>query len=127
MRELRRASLKWWARREAIVNAFVRKEGRRHFYKCAKCDGEFPRKGVQADHINPVIDPTKKTFTIEEFCDRLLVGVDGFQILCLKCHEEKTIKENEIRDKVKGPRKGKGKKDGTRKKCKKSRLGRSGS
>lgn len=124
IRELRRASVKWWARNEALKKAFVRKVGLKFMYKCAKCGLEYTRKQVQADHIEPVIDPTKKDFTIDEFCSRLLVGVEGYQILCKSCHTDKTNAENLIREKVKGK---KVKKDGTikksSKKSKKSRLG----
>jgi len=53
---------------------------------CAKCENLFPKGKMQADHIVPVIGP-------EGFVDwntavaRMFVEVDGYQALCIECHQ----------------------------------------
>jgi hypothetical protein len=51
----------------------------------------FPSSEVQADHINPVIDPTVGFVSWDSVIERMFCETDGFQILCKTCH---TVKSN---------------------------------
>jgi hypothetical protein len=100
---LRTLSRKWGPRNEALSKAFTRTKvntatGRlaKH-YKCAGCEKEFPGKLVAADHIEPVVDPSKGFVSWDVFIDRLLCEVDGYQILCKNCHDAKTAEERIVR------------------------------
>jgi len=60
-------------------------------YICASCTKEFPMKGVQVDHIKPVVP---KNFTNwDDFIERLYCEKRGLQVLCKGCHKEKSGKE----------------------------------
>lgn len=89
---LRRASYKWPARTEALRQARLR----RGIYQCADCEGEFKRKEVHLDHIQPVVS-FDGFGTWDDFILRLFCDVDGFQVLCEPCHSAKTLVENTIR------------------------------
>ena len=97
MNVLRKASLRWYARGLAQKKAVVRKEGRKNVYVCAKCEQEIYRKDTKLDHIEPVVDPKKKGFTLDEFVARLLVEESGWQVLCKPCHDIKTKEETDER------------------------------
>lgn len=130
---LRRASVKWWGAGQALKDAFVRKEGRKYVYQCAHCLGEFYRTEINRDHIEPVVpvDKSKDELTMDEYCATLLPGPLGYQILCIKCHDKKSEKENALRrknGKLSSTKKAKTTKRKTKKKSKstkrkKSRLG----
>lgn len=78
-------------------------------YKCADCGQSFPRKEVQCDHIDPVIDPKDGFKGWDEYIRRMLcldekleadflyIAKYKLQILCSDCHTIKSNKENEIR------------------------------
>lgn len=67
-------------------------------FTCAKCDEVFPKKQVQVDHINPVIDPKRGFLDWNTYIDRLLnVTIHDVQILCKDCHQLKTQAESAIR------------------------------
>src|SRR4030042_6202478 len=80
---------RWPPKYECLANASVgkkvnKKTGRVAEHKrCAFCLGEFPSKEIQADHIQPVIDPTVGFVDWNTFIERIAVGVDGYQALCL--------------------------------------------
>lgn len=93
---LRRASYRWYARNEALRLSRVE----RGFYKCAACKQTFARKEVQIDHINPVVKITGFT-TWDDYINRLFCPVEGLQILCLTCHDSKTLIEQNRRKKHK--------------------------
>ena len=98
---LRRNSIKWGESNKALREAFIRKEGRKYIYRCASCKGEFTRKEVHRDHIDPVV-PIEKLITeltVDEYCARLLPESSGYQILCISCHDNKTQAENSQRKK----------------------------
>lgn len=95
---LRRGSYKWKPRTEALKRARIS----RGVYKCNMCEGEFKRKEMHIDHIKPVID-YKGFTTWDDYIDRLFCDVDGFQVLCAPCHDNKTSIENEIRKSRKKP------------------------
>jgi len=91
---LRRSSYRWPPRNEALKLA----NRGRNKYVCATC-GEgiiYAKKEIQRDHKEPVVKLTGWD-SLDSFAERLLCEVDGFQILCLKHHEEKTFQEKELR------------------------------
>jgi hypothetical protein len=97
---LRRASYRWPGRNEALVAARVA----RGFYRCAVCHVDtFKRTEVNLDHIEPVV-PVETDWHLPDgspdwniFIKRLYVGPDGFQVICLNCHDAKTQIEDEMR------------------------------
>lgn len=108
IKKLRRMSIWWKPKSEALDKAKVRLEvGRteknkpimRVFFKCVDCGGLFKREEVDADHINPIVDPEDGMTTWDDYINGLFCDSDGFQILCKVDHAKKTSKENEIREK----------------------------
>lgn len=65
-------------------------------YECANCNGEFPAKDIQVDHINPVIDPNVGFVSWDEVVKRMFCESDGFQVLCKACHTLKSNYERKI-------------------------------
>lgn len=104
MSALRGAS--WPQKYEAIRRAFVKnginiKTGRNcKLHRCAECEGLFPKNGVQADHIVPVIGPNGFD-SWDLVVERLFCEASGFRILCKKCHKAVTKLENEERRNLK--------------------------
>jgi hypothetical protein len=99
---LRSASLRWWARNQALTDARIE----RGLYKCAMCGDSFKRKDVQIDHIEPVIDIKEGFTTFDSYIERLLPeDPSSFQICCVACHETKTMIEDEFRKKYKEDKK----------------------
>lgn len=90
---LRRASYRWPARNEALKEARIS----RGMYKCNVCLDTFARKGVNVDHIEPVVDPIKGFEGWDVYINRMFCGKDGFQILCKTCHDFKSQEEKKIR------------------------------
>lgn len=68
-------------------------------YQCNHCNSWFPRKEVQVDHIEPVIDPKVGFVDWNIYISRLFSPESNYQVLCLECHQEKSKKENELRGK----------------------------
>lgn len=64
---------------------------------CGICKNEFPESQTVQDHVIPVVDPKTGYTTLDEFADRLLVPVEGWQSLCTTCHDEKTFQETGVR------------------------------
>jgi hypothetical protein len=62
-------------------------------YKCAGCEQEFVAKGVQVDHIEPIV-PVTGFDSWDNTIDRLFCEEGGFQVLCKDCHAVKTKAEN---------------------------------
>ncbi|NDC23329.1 MAG: hypothetical protein EBZ49_04285 [Proteobacteria bacterium] len=92
---LRRASYRWPWRSVATKRAWL-EWGK---YKCENCKKVIAAKEKQLDHKLPVVDLKKGFQGWDEYCERLFVGSEGFQVLCLSCHAEKTNNENEKRRK----------------------------
>lgn len=91
---LRRASLKWPDRNEAIKNARVS----RGMYKCSHCKKEsFGPKDGNLDHIQPV-QPIGVEIDLITWIYRLLCDVSNWQWLCKNCHDNKTLHENLLRE-----------------------------
>jgi 5-methylcytosine-specific restriction endonuclease McrA len=64
---------------------------------CAKCGNHYPLKEAAVDHITPV--GTLKSFDdLPGFVERLFCGVEGLQVLCETCHNEKTQEERRTRN-----------------------------
>lgn len=100
---LRRASLKWPARTEALRQARVD----RGLYKCAMCENVFKKQETSVDHKEPVI-PMDSSFTDwNTFIERLFVGVEGLQVLCHTCHNLKSQIEDDMRATYNAKRKAK--------------------
>ena len=90
---LRRASLRWPARNEALKRARVD----RGLYQCAMCMTALGRDKIHLDHTAPVVDPAMGFTTWDDYINRLLPDEDGFQVLCVTCHGSKTMLEDAMR------------------------------
>jgi 5-methylcytosine-specific restriction endonuclease McrA len=90
---LRRASGRWAPKYECKKRARVG----RNQYVCASCGKTVGNKSIRVDHITPVVDPVHGFVGWDQFIDRLFVEIDGYQAICLACHEDKTTKEREVR------------------------------
>ena len=89
---LRRASLRWKFRSEAM------RAGRtsRGLYRCTMCQGDFKQRDIILDHIKPVV-PVTGFDNWDGFISRLFVPAEGFQILCRQCSDIKTQIEDRMR------------------------------
>lgn len=94
---LRRASIRWPPRNEALKRARVD----RGLYKCSSCQQTFKKQEVHLDHVIPVISPQCGFIGFDDFIEKLFCDVNGFQILCKYCHEVKTMLEDELRKQFK--------------------------
>lgn len=65
-------------------------------FQCNSCKEWFPDKETQVDHIVPV-GSLRCSEDLAGFVERL-TPEDGFQILCIPCHQQKTNKEREERN-----------------------------
>lgn len=93
MQYLRRASLSWEPRNQAVKHA---RTGRNQ-YKCNMCLVEtFDRKSIKVDHIMPVV-PLGGFDSFDGIIRRLFCDVEGFQVLCTPCHDIKTAEEDKFR------------------------------
>jgi len=109
--KLRRASLMWPGRTKALQAARVE----RGLYKCAMCEGKFKKGAYHLDHIDSVVpinggnrrkdDPKRVDFNL--YIDRLFVGPEKYQVLCIACHASKTACEDQMREFYKQEAKGK--------------------
>lgn len=95
-----RAAFRRWPPKQACINkAYVEtkvneKSGRQaKHYRCEKCLGLFPRTQVQADHIEPIVNPETGFEDWNTWIRRGFVGEEGFQCMCLTCHKIKTKEE----------------------------------
>ena len=90
---LRIAGYKW----PYFSMAVSRQRVERGLYTCEACGAAKGPKEINRDHIVPVIDVQTGFTTWENYITRLFVKSDGIQILCLQCHENKTVTENHLR------------------------------
>lgn len=69
------------------------------FYTCKSCGALIKSTEVQVDHIEPVIPVDKAAIdlTWEEIECRLFCDKSNLQVLCKKCHKEKSNLENKTR------------------------------
>ena len=103
---LRRVSMFWEPAKEATNAARVS----RGVYECAACGRHVPAsrkvetgkragkrtKNFHVDHITPVIDPDVGFTSWDDVIERMFCEIDGFQILCSDCHDEKTKAERKV-------------------------------
>ena len=94
--QLRRASLRWKPRADALKEArrpYTGENKRRKWeYQCSVCGEWCNGKDVQADHIKPCGTLTCYD-DLPKFVERLFCEVDGFRVLCKPCHLDITNKE----------------------------------
>lgn len=67
-------------------------------WTCNGCNKLHPK--VEVDHIEPSIDPKVGFVDLETWLSRLLVSKNKLQLLCEKCHDEKTFLETGVRTEV---------------------------
>lgn len=100
---LRSATRKWAPIQKCKKRAHVA----RGLYKCDCCGEEVPPtifiedkrkrvKNVYVDHIIPIIDPAVGFTTWDECIERMFCDSSNLQLLCKKCHSEKSQEEIEI-------------------------------
>lgn len=98
---LRRMCSKWAPIQETLKEARTR----RGFYRCAGCQEEVPattpvdgkrQKNVFVDHIRPIIDPEVGFESWDITIDNMFAEKDNLQVLCNKCHTDKTNEERAI-------------------------------
>ena len=100
---LRSATRKWAPIQKCKKKAHV---GRGE-YRCDGCGLVVPPtvvdedtrkrvKNIFVDHIVPIIDPAVGFTTWDECIDRMFCDSDNLQLLCKKCHSEKSQEEIEI-------------------------------
>lgn len=68
----------------------------RNQYLCASCGSVVGNKDIAVDHIHPVIDPEVGFVSWDVYIERMFPEQDGYQLLCSKCHEQKTAKERAL-------------------------------
>lgn len=93
LRVLRAASKKnpaWYAAVHRATRAFS-------LIECATCQGHFPRKEIQIDHIDPFIPLSGFDNDFTGMVTRLYCSADGLQALCIPCHKLKSKQEMGIR------------------------------
>lgn len=91
---LRRASLRWTPRNEALKLARIE----RGLYKCASCGETFKPKEIVVDHIDPVVPIEGDDYDWHTFITRLFVSADKLQVLCTTCHDVKSMMEDNLRN-----------------------------
>lgn len=94
---LRSASNRWQPKYQCKKDARTA----RNTYTCAGCKKSYPSKSVRVDHIEPVVDTKRGFRTWDEYIERMFVERDGFQLLCMECHDFKTSLEKATRKETK--------------------------
>lgn len=101
---LRGGFQRWGPKQDCIRKARTR----RGWYRCEECKKEVPAtlppkegnkrriKNIVADHITPIIDPTKGFEGFDKWVERGFVEAEGFQALCHSCHQIKCTEERNI-------------------------------
>lgn len=101
---LRSASQRWGPKNTAKTKARVS----RGVYECQGCGKHGPAtlpppegkkrriNNACVDHIDPVVDPETGFVDWNTYIERMFCELDGFQVLCHKCHTAKTQKEREV-------------------------------
>lgn len=100
---LRSATRKWAPIQRCKNNARVA----RGLYRCACCEQDVSNTTIDEvsgarvnnlfiDHINPIVDPEVGFQGWDVLIDRMFCELDNLQLLCKKCHDDKTNKEKAI-------------------------------
>ncbi len=86
---------------EAFVDKRINEKTKRvsAHYRCGSCNGVFPTKEVQIDHIKPIVSPIDGFVSWDVFINNLFCDKENLQVLCVACHKAKTEKENNKRKK----------------------------
>jgi len=104
---LRGAHGKWGVKHDAKKTAWVE----RGKYQCANCNKIGPatlpplegrtrkRNNAAVDHIDPVVNPEVGFVDWNTYISRMFLEASGYQVLCYKCHAEKTAVERKRRKK----------------------------
>lgn len=98
IRSALREKSRWW-KPVGIARVKARRQYRgtnkkqRYEYQCRKCRKWFSDKEVQVDHIEAVGKLTGYE-DLPGFVERLFCEDEGLQVLCSKCHDEKTERDN---------------------------------
>lgn len=99
---LRRSTSRWGPRNECKKDARHHEKllnpatGRLVFHsKCAGCGELYPETTCSVDHIEPVIDPDKGFKDWDTYIERMYCEKEGFQVLCIACHNAKTKEERD--------------------------------
>lgn len=94
---LRRGFRFWKPIQDALRRAripFKGSHGQRFAYICAACLKPYKRTHVSVDHIVPC-GSLKSLADVAGFLERLTAeGEESYQVLCDKCHQEKTKRDN---------------------------------
>lgn len=61
-------------------------------YLCNDCNGWFPEKKINVDHILPA-GTLRAATDLPGFVERLFCEIDNLQVLCETCHDKKTQNE----------------------------------
>lgn len=99
---LRSASQRWPPKYQVLSEAKLGKRvnpatGRlAEHYLCNACKSAFPLKGVQVNHIDPVI-PVTGFDSWDAVIHRMFCEKDKLEVLCIPCHKDITKQENEER------------------------------
>ena len=92
--KLRKAALAWYARNDVLKRIRVE----RGLYQCEQCKLIFKKDKIHVDHIEPVVDIKTGFVDWNTYIERLLVGPEGLQGICVNCHDTKTTQEDMMRE-----------------------------
>lgn len=103
---IRHGLMRWKPKHQCIKNSATTKRtnpitGRLCMYhRCCHCGGEFNAMNMRADHIELLVPLTGFVSWDDTFA-RAFVEVEGFQAVCVGCHQVKSGEERKIRDAIK--------------------------
>lgn len=89
---LRRAWSRWPPKYKVLASAKreCKEKGRQKYeYKCSKCEGYFPQKEIEVDHITPC-GSLNDYKDLAGFVERLFVSEEKLRVVCKQCHREIT-------------------------------------
>lgn len=101
VRSALRQKSRWWkpvsdAKQRARRDYKGVNKRQKYEYQCAICEGWFPDKEIEVDHIVPA-GSLRSSDDLKGFVERLFVEVDGLRVLCKQCHL-KVTKEQKQQD-----------------------------
>jgi 5-methylcytosine-specific restriction endonuclease McrA len=94
---LRRKSMFWkpvaLARQKASRLYTGPNKRQKYEYQCNHCKNWYKGNQIMVDHIIPVGSLTK-SYDLPSFVESLFCEVDNLQVLCVECHNAKTLIDN---------------------------------
>lgn len=94
---LRRRSIVWKPINKARELAKRRYTGpnkrQKYEYQCANCKKFYKGTQICVDHIIPVGSLTK-SYDLPHFVETLFCEIDNLQVLCIDCHDQKSLIDN---------------------------------